>query len=153
MQIIKLKVNGNMYEVNVDPRWTLLDVLREKLELTGTKKGCNGGACGACTVIISGNGAVPSCLMLAVECEGKDIITIEGLGKGGELHPLQQAFAENFAFECGFCTSGMIMTAKSLLDENPSPAEEDIKEGLNGNICRCGAYQEIIQAVLVASKI
>lgn len=151
MTKIKLRINGVVYDVEVEPCWTLVNVIRDKIGLTGTKLGCNGGICGACTVIMDGK-AVPSCLMFAVEADGKDITTIEKLEKNGELHPLQKSFIEHFGFECGFCTSGMIMTAKELLDWNPNPTRDDIKEQLAGNICRCGAYTEIIESVLGAAK-
>jgi carbon-monoxide dehydrogenase small subunit len=144
---IKLRLNGVVHEVEVEPRCTLVNVIRDKLGLTGTKQGCNGGVCGACTVIMDGR-AVLSCLMFAVQADGKDITTIEGLEQDGELHPLQKSFIDHFGFECGFCTSGMIMTAKELLDRNPHPSKEDVKEQMAGNICRCGAYVEIIESVL-----
>lgn len=151
MTKIRLRVNGVFHQIEVEPRWTLVNVIRDKLGLTGTKAGCNGGICGACTVIMDGR-AVLSCLMFAVEADGKDITTIEGLEKDGLLHPLQESFIKHFGFECGFCTSGMIMTAKSLLDKNPNPTKEEVKEHLAGNICRCGAYVEIIESVLGASE-
>lgn len=147
MTRIKLRLNGVVHEVEVEPRCTLVNVIRDKLGLTGTKQGCNGGVCGACTVIMDGR-AVLSCLMFAVQADGKDITTIEGLEQDGELHPLQKSFIDHFGFECGFCTSGMIMTAKELLDRNPHPSKEDVKEQMAGNICRCGAYVEIIESVL-----
>jgi len=150
-QKITLTVNGEIYEVEVEPWWTLLEVLREKLYLTGTKKSCDRGDCGSCTVLIDGTAKL-SCLMLAVEAQGKDILTIEGLAKGGQLHPLQQAFIESGAVQCGFCTPGMILAAKALLDKNPKPTEEDVKEGLSGNLCRCTGYVKIFDAVLAASK-
>jgi len=150
-QLIQLKVNGEICDVEVEPWWTLLEVLRERLYLTGTKKGCDRGDCGSCTVLIDGTAKL-SCLMLAVEAQGKDILTIEGLAKGEELHPLQQAFIETGAVQCGFCTPGMILAAKALLDRNPKPTEEEVKEGLSGNLCRCTGYVKIFDAVLAASK-
>ncbi len=150
-QRITLTVNGETYEVEVEPWWTLLEVLRERLYLTGTKKGCDRGDCGSCTVLIDGKAKL-SCLMLAVQAQGKDILTIEGLAEGEELHPLQQAFVELGAVQCGFCTPGMVLAAKALLDRNPTPTEEQVKEGLSGNLCRCTGYTKIIDAVLAASK-
>jgi len=150
-QLIQLKVNGQINDVEVQPWWTLLEVLRERLYLTGTKKGCDRGDCGSCTVLIDGTAKL-SCLMLAVEAQGKDILTIEGLAKGDELHPLQQAFIETGAVQCGFCTPGMILAAKALLDRNPKPTEEEVKEGLSGNLCRCTGYVKIFDAVLAAGK-
>jgi len=147
-QIINLKVNGVEEEVIIQPWWSLARVLRDELNLTGTKIGCGEGDCGSCTVLVDGK-AVKSCLYLAMKARGKDIVTIEGLaGDDGELHPLQAAFIEHFAIQCGYCTPGMIMTAKALLDENPNPTEEDVKKGLDGNLCRCTGYVKIIEAVL-----
>ncbi len=152
---ISLTVNGRLYELEVGdkpgevaPSHTLAHTLRETLRLTGTKISCDHGACGACTVIIDGE-AVLSCITLTVDCEGKSITTIEGLEDAatGQLHPLQQAFIDNTAFQCGFCTPGIIMSAKALLDEDPSPTEEDIKQALSGNYCRCISYYEVIKAV------
>jgi len=147
---IVLKVNGEPREVYVEPGWTLLRVLREDLGLTGAKNGCGNGECGACTVIMDGK-AVPSCLVLAVSAEGKEIETIEGLQKGGERHALQRAFIEHGAVQCGFCTPGMIMSAKALLDENPEPAEDAVREALQGNLCRCTGYKKIVEAVMSVS--
>ncbi|HUS77411.1 MAG TPA: (2Fe-2S)-binding protein [Patescibacteria group bacterium] len=147
---IVLKVNGEPREVYVEPGWTLLRVLREDLGLTGAKNGCGNGECGACTVIMDGK-AVPSCLVLAVSAEGKEIETIEGLQKGGERHALQRAFIEHGAVQCGFCTPGMIMSAKALLDENPEPAEDAVREALQGNLCRCTGYKNIVEAVMSVS--
>ena len=150
-RLIKLRVNGADREVTIEPWWNLAFVLRQVLDLTGTKVGCGQGECGSCTVLIDGR-AVKSCLFLAVKAQGRDIITIEGLhGEGGGLHPLQQAFIDCGAVQCGFCTPGMIMTAKSLLDENPAPTEEEIKEWLCGNLCRCTGYVKIIEAVKAAA--
>ena len=150
-QVITLKVNGVEEEAVIEPWWNLAHVLRDQLNLTGTKIGCGEGDCGTCTVLVDGK-AVKSCLYLAMKARGKDIITIEGLkDENGELHPLQQAFIDNFAIQCGYCTPGMIMTAKALLDETPSPTEEQIKKGLDGNLCRCTGYVKIVEAVLTAS--
>ena len=145
-QRIELRVNGKDYELFVEPWKTLLDVLREDLGLTGAKSGCDDGNCGACTVILDGK-AVKSCLLLAPQVQGKEVLTVEGLGKEGDLHPLQQAFIDHFAVQCGFCTPGMILTAKALLDENPRATEEEIRRGLHGNICRCTGYVKIVEAV------
>ena len=148
---IQLKVNGVMESVYVEPWWTLAKVLREQLGLTGTKVGCEVGECGACTVLVDGK-AMRSCLLLAVKAKGKEIITIEGLkGRDGDLHPIQEAFIEHFAVQCGYCTPGMIISSKALLDENPRPTENEIKEGLRGNLCRCTGYTKIIEAVSAAA--
>jgi carbon-monoxide dehydrogenase small subunit len=147
---IKLKVNGVEYEVLIKPHWTLLDVLRNEIGLMGTKKGCDKGECGACTVIMNGE-AVLSCLVLATQCQGKDILTIEGLAQGGKLDPLQDAFVKYGAIQCGFCTPGMIMASRALLNKTPHPSEEEIKRGLSGNLCRCTGYTKIIAAVQKAS--
>lgn len=148
---IELKVNEESYEVEVQPHWTLAHVLREVLGLTGTKVGCNMGDCGSCTVLMNGK-AVLSCLTLAVSAEGKEITTIEGLAKGGKLHPLQEEFVNHGAIQCGFCSPGMILSAKSLLDENPDPTEEEIREAISGNFCRCTGYYKIVEAIKAASK-
>ncbi|MFC1970802.1 (2Fe-2S)-binding protein [Chloroflexota bacterium] len=144
-QLLRLRVNGEDCEVYTVLWKTLQDVLRDELELTGTKSGCSTGRCGACTVLINGK-TVKSCLILAPQAQGKEILTIEGLAKDG-LHPLQQAFIDDFAVQCGFCTPGMILSAKALLDENPDANYEDIKEGLSGNLCRCTGYVKIVDAV------
>lgn len=149
-QLLKLSVNGEKIEVYAEPWKSLADVLRDELLLTGTKIGCNAGRCGSCTVLVNGK-AVKSCLILAVQAQGHDILTIEGLSKQG-LHPLQQAFIDRFAVQCGYCTPGMILTAKALLDENPKATEEEIKEGLSGNLCRCTGYVKIIEAIKVAQN-
>lgn len=149
--IINLVVNGDFHEVAVQPRDSLLDVLRNKLNLTGTKKGCNKGDCGACTVNMNGR-AVNSCLVLAVEADGAEISTIEGLARGPQLHPLQEAFIKYGAFQCGYCTPGMIMSAKALLYENPEPTEDAIRHSISGNICRCTGYIKIVQAIKEAAK-
>jgi len=150
-QLIRLRVNKEDYDVYVEPRETLAHVLRDELGLTGLKVGCQEGACGACTVLMDGK-AVRSCLILAVQAKGKEILTIEGLAKNG-LHPLQQAFIDHFAVQCGFCTPGMILSAKALLDENPNPTEEEVRKALAGNLCRCGGYSKIVEAVLAAKDI
>ena len=139
-QKIAFTLNNESIDVEIDPKWTLLYLLREVLELTGTKEGCGQGECGACTVIVDGN-AINSCLYPAMEAEGKQITTIEGLaGADGTLHPLQQAFIENNGVQCGYCTSGMIMSAKALLDKKPEPTEKEIRTSIAGNICRCTGY-------------
>ena len=148
---IELLVNGAVEEVLVEPWWTLARALREELGLTGTKISCETGDCGACTVIIEGK-AVRSCIYPVMKAQGKEITTIEGIaGEDGSQHPLQQAFIDHFAVQCGYCTPGMIMGAKALLDENPHPTEEDIREGLRGNLCRCTGYNKIIDAVAAAA--
>ena len=144
-QVLNLSVNGDKYEVYVEPSKFLRDVLRDDLQLTGTKEGCSSGRCGSCTVLIDGM-AVKSCLILAAQAQGREILTIEGLGKE-QLHPLQQAFIDYFAVQCGYCTPAMILSAKALLDENPNATEEEIKEGLSGNLCRCTGYTKIIESV------
>ena len=144
---IELHINGDNYEVLVSPNNTLLEVLREKLGLMGTKRGCDLGACGACTVLIDGEAAL-SCVMLALDAAGKKITTIEGLSATGELHPLQQAFVDQGALQCGFCTPGMIMTAQAILQEDPDPTEETIKKKMAGNLCRCTGYKKVVEAVL-----
>ena len=144
-------VNGELRELMVEPYRTLLDVLRDDLEVTGVKKGCDSGHCGACTVIMEGR-AVNSCLVLAVDARDKEILTVEGLMEGGKLHPLQAAFLEKGAFQCGYCTPGMLMAAKALLDDNPNPTEGEIKEGLMGNLCRCTGYGRIVQAALSCTQ-
>ena len=144
--IINLKVNDEIYEVAVNPWRTLLDVLREELNLTGTKRACSLGTCGACTVILDGK-AILSCLTLAIECEGSSITTIEGI-KGPEgLHPIQQSLIDNAAVQCGFCTPGIVMSAKALLDVNPNPDDEEIRETLSGNFCRCTGHIKTVEAV------
>jgi aerobic-type carbon monoxide dehydrogenase small subunit (CoxS/CutS family) len=150
--LITLTVNGQEHKIFVEPRRTLLDALRKDLGLTGTKKGCDEGTCGACTVLVDGK-AIYSCMALAVEYEGKSVETIESLGKAGSLHPIQQAFIQKDALQCGFCTPGQVMSVKALLDAHPSPQESEIKEALAGNLCRCGAYPKIFQAVQAASKL
>ena len=148
---LNLHVNGEKYEILAEANKTLLEVLRENLELTGTKKGCNTGNCGACTVLIDSN-PVASCMLLAIEADGKRILTIEGLAHNGDLHPLQQAFIKYGAIQCGFCTPGMILSAKALLDRMPKPTEEQVREALAGNLCRCTGYGKIVEAVMAVSK-
>ena len=150
-RLIQLRVNGELYEVAVHPHWTLLEVLREELDLTGAKKGCDAGDCGGCTVILDGKPVV-SCLTLAVEADGRDILTIEGLAQNGQLHPIQNAFVEHGAIQCGFCTPGMIMSAKALLDENPKPTEDEVRRAIAGNLCRCTGYVKIVEAIVAASQ-
>jgi carbon-monoxide dehydrogenase small subunit len=145
--VIKLHVNGDEHEVLTEIHKTLMEVLREDLGLTGTKRGCDLGTCGACTVLIDGRPHL-SCLTLAVDVHGKEILTIEGLGQGGKLHPLQKGFVEKGAVQCGFCTPGMILTAKAFLDEHPRPSEEDVKRAISGNLCRCTGYVKIVEAIL-----
>ncbi len=151
MQQIRLRVNGVTYETTIEPRRTLLEVLRDNLGFTGAKKACDTGDCGACTVIINGKPVV-SCLVLAIEAQGKDILTIEGLAKDGQLHPIQQAFVNHGAIQCGFCTPGMILSAKALLDRNPKPTEDEVKSAIVGNLCRCTGYAKIVEAILAVSK-
>ena len=148
---IRLTVNGSEYILAVQPRRTLLEVLRDALHLTGTKKACNMGECGACTVLLDGK-PVYSCLVLAIECEGRRIETIEGLEQEGRLHPIQQAFVDADAFQCGFCTPGQIMSVKGLIDENDQPTLEEVKLAVSGNLCRCGAYPNIHRAALLAAE-
>ncbi len=148
---ISLTVNGNRYELCVKTETTLLKVLREDLDLTGTKDGCHEGECGACTVIMNGR-PVNACLVLAVEADGSEILTVEGLSEGEELHPLQQAFVESGAVQCGFCTPGMLMSAKALLDHNPRPTEAEIRQALRGNLCRCTGYKKIEKAIQQAAR-
>ncbi len=149
---IRFKVNGDEVTVAVEPHWTLLRVLREELELTGAKEGCGAGECGACTVIVDGR-AVNACLYPALEADGREVVTIEGLsGPDGGLHPLQKAFVEKGAVQCGFCTPGMVLSAKALLDRVPEPTEDDIRTALAGNLCRCTGYVQIIEAVKAAAE-
>ncbi len=150
-QALELKVNGQLYEVFVEPWQSLAEVLREELGFTGVRVSCNTGDCGSCTVIVDGK-AVKSCLMLAPQAKGKEIITIEGLAQDGKLHPLQEAFIDHFAVQCGYCTSGMILMAKTLLDESPDATEEEIRAGLSGNFCRCTGYVKIVEAIMAAKE-
>lgn len=151
-QIIKLRLNGVEEEALVEPWWSLAYFLREGLYLTGTKIGCGTGECGACTVLVDGK-AVKSCIYPVMKARGKDILTIEGLqGENGELHPLQEAFIKYFAVQCGYCTPGMILMAKALLDENPNATEDEIKVSMSGNLCRCTGYVKIVEAVMAARE-
>ena len=148
---VNLDVNGEDYELEVEPQTTLLDLLRNHLHLTGTKEGCGVGDCGTCIVLLDGE-PVNSCLVLAVDARRRKVTTIEGLEENGRLHPLQEKFLEKGAVQCGFCSPAMILSAKSLLDKNPAPGEEEIKEALSGVLCRCGSYQKIIEAVRAAAR-
>jgi carbon-monoxide dehydrogenase small subunit len=150
-QAIQLTVNGEAHEVLVKPNSTLLDVLRDQLDLTGTKKGCDAGDCGACTIIMDGK-PTNACLVLAMKAHGRDILTIEGLAEGGKLHPTQKAFIEKGAIQCGFCTPGMLLSAKALLDRKPNPTVEEIKTSIAGNLCRCTGYIKIIEAIQAAAQ-
>ncbi len=148
---ITVTVNGDLYTRTVKVNRTLLEFIREELFLTGTKEGCNGGECGACTILFDGQ-PLNSCMMLAVEADGHDVLTVEGLEKDGELHPLQEAFLEVGAIQCGFCTPGMLMSAKACLDEFPDATEEIIRKEMEGNLCRCTGYNRIIEAVRLAAE-
>ena len=150
-RIIELSVNGESSELLVEPQETLLEVLRDHLGLTGTKEACGTGECGSCTVLIGGK-PILSCLTLAVECRKQDIVTIEGIAEGNKLSPVQQAFIDSGAIQCGFCTPGMVLSSEVLLKENPNPQEKDIYKALEGNLCRCTGYNKIIEAVHKASK-
>ena len=152
-RVIRLTVNGQEHRLDVGNHETLVEVLRERLRLTGAKVGCNRGECGACTVLVEGEPIV-SCMTLALEHEGKSILTIEGLEdpRTGELDPVQQAFVENFGIQCGFCSPGMVMSAKALLEKKPSPSEQEIREGIQGNLCRCTGYQQIVESIQSASR-
>ena len=147
-----MNVNGIGYSINIQPHHTLVEVLRDELGLTGTKKACNEGECGACTIIMDGK-PVTSCLVLALEAEGKEITTIEGLGDGENLHPLQESFVKHGGIQCGYCTPGMIMSSKALLDEVPNPTPHQVRRAISGNLCRCTGYQQIVDSVMEASKI
>ena len=147
---IQLQINGEVREVDVDVRDTLLDVLRDGLGLTGTKRGCDMGECGACTVLMDGK-PVSSCMVLSADAEGREILTIEGLAQE-ELHPIQRAFVDNGAVQCGFCTPGMVLTAKAFLDRYPQPTRMDVKQAISGNLCRCTGYRKIVDAVLDAAS-
>jgi aerobic-type carbon monoxide dehydrogenase small subunit (CoxS/CutS family) len=149
-RLVRFIVNGHAQEIHVEPRRTLLDALRKDLGFTGTKKGCDEGTCGACTVLLDGK-PIYACMALAVECEARSIETIEGLEKDGKLHPIQQAFIDDDAIQCGFCTPGQVMSAKALLNGNPNPTEEEIHRALTGNLCRCGTYPKVIRGVLRAA--
>jgi aerobic carbon-monoxide dehydrogenase small subunit len=147
---IQVAVNGKPFEHDVEPRLLLVQYLREIVGLTGTKVGCDTSSCGACTVLVDSE-SVKSCTMLAVQADGSEVTTVEGLGSGDELHPIQAAFHEHHALQCGFCTAGMLMATVSLLDEIPNPTERDVRLGLEGNLCRCTGYHNIVQAVLAAA--
>ena len=151
MRQINFILNGTPRRVVVDPQKSLLKVIREDLRLTGTKEGCGTGDCGACTVIINGR-PMNSCLVLAMEANGQEILTIEGIGKNGELHPIQETFINEGAIQCGYCTPGMVLSAKALLDENKHPSDEEIKLGIAGNLCRCTGYVKIIKAIKSAAQ-
>jgi len=148
--VIQLDINEKVYRVKVKSQWTLLEVLRRELGLTGTKRACDRGNCGTCTVIVDGR-AVYACSLLAIRMEGRKIVTVEGLKDGENLHPVQKAFSEHGGYQCGFCTSGQMMAAKALLDRNSRPTIDDIRAGLAGNLCRCGAFPKIIESVLAAA--
>ena len=148
---LKFTVNGQPYEIYIKPKTLLSEALRDHLGMTGTKRGCNSSSCGACTVVLNGM-AVKSCSILALQANGGEVTTVEGLARGTELHPLQKAFLDHGSFQCGFCTSGMLMSSKALLDENPKPTKEQIKEGIDGNICRCTGYNSIIRALTAVVK-
>ena len=150
-ETIALKVNGVSYEVSVLPHATLLEVLREELELTGTKEGCGLGECGTCTILLDGK-PMASCLTLAREAQGREILTIEGVAHNGELHPVQKAFVKHGAIQCGFCTPGMVLAAKAFLDENPRPSEGEVKEAIVGHLCRCTGYAKIVEAIMAAAE-
>jgi len=149
---IQLTVNGQPVDAAVEPNRTLLQFLREDLGLTGTKHGCGLGDCGACTVILDGQ-AVNSCLVLAIHANGREVLTVEGLAENGKLHPIQQAFVDKGSIQCGFCSPGMILSAKALLDTNPNPTEQEIRMAISGNLCRCTGYQKIVEAIGEAAKI
>ncbi|SCZ04776.1 (2Fe-2S)-binding protein [Alkaliphilus peptidifermentans] len=151
MKKISLKINGKEYNVEIEKDMRLLDLLRDQLHLTGTKEGCGEGECGACTVIMDGV-TVNSCMVLAFQADGSEIITIEGLDKGDKLHPIQKAFLDEGAVQCGFCIPGMVLSAKALLDKKPSPSRKEIREGISGNLCRCTGYNKIVDAIDKASQ-
>ena len=150
MQMLKLSVNGHAHEVAVKLKTSLLEVLRDKLFITSPKVGCNTGDCGTCSVLLDGK-LIRSCITNALAAQGKEVITVEGLVKPGEVHPLQRAFHENYGSQCGFCTPGMILAGKALLDRNPNPTREEVKQGLSGNLCRCTGYTKVIDSVMAAT--
>jgi carbon-monoxide dehydrogenase small subunit len=150
-KIVNLTINGQPYEVAVKPRTTLVELLRYEIGLTGTKRACNSGACGSCTVLVDGL-AVNSCSVLAMQVDGKHVTTIEGVARGATLHPIQEAFLDHGGFQCGFCTPGMILAAKALLDQNPRPSRREIREAISGNLCRCTGYVRIIDAISLAAQ-
>jgi aerobic carbon-monoxide dehydrogenase small subunit len=148
---VRLTINGEPYELLVEPYCSLLDMLRDQLHLTGTKKGCDEGDCGACTVLVQGK-AVTSCMVLALDAKDKEVVTVEGLARGDRLHPIQDAFVSYGGVQCGYCTPGLIMAALALLLENPHPTEEDVRFGIGGNLCRCTGYAKVVQAILKAAE-
>jgi carbon-monoxide dehydrogenase small subunit len=148
---IRTTIDGRRYDLDLRPHLTLLDVLRDELGLTGTKRGCEVGECGACTVLLNGH-AVNSCLVLAPQIDGQEILTIEGLANGDKLHPLQESFLDHDAVHCGFCTPGMLMSAKELTDNSPNPSEDDVRTAISGNLCRCSGYQQIVDVKNVRQK-
>ncbi len=150
-ELVHLSINGERYELSIEPNRTLLEVLREEVGLTGTKQSCDMGACGACTVLVN-NAPVLSCVTLALACQGKEITTVEGLRRGEQLHPLQSAFIEHGAIQCGMCTPGMLLSAKSLLDAIPHPTVEEVRTAISGNLCRCTGYAKIVEAIVAASE-
>ena len=150
-QLITLNVNGERSEVAVEPSWTLLETVREQLRLTGTKEGCGTGDCGACSLIVDGR-LITSCLMLAVQADSREIISVEGISSNGDLDPVQRAFIDKGGVQCGYCTPGMIVAARALLDANPNPTLDDVREGLAGNLCRCTGYTRIYESVLAAAE-
>lgn len=152
MKIIHMKLNGENIEALIQDNLTMLDFLRKNMKLTGTKKGCEEGECGACTILLNGE-PVDSCLMLAAEADGQEIMTIEGLMKDGQLHPVQKAFIDKWALQCGFCTPGMIMSAVALLNRNPNPTEYEIRDAIAGNLCRCTGYTKIVEAISYAAEV
>jgi len=151
MYPLELTVNGRSHQMAVDTKTTLLEVLRDQLFITSPKVGCNTGDCGTCSVLLNGK-LVRSCITNALSAQGKEVITVEGIAKAGELHPLQEAFHENYGSQCGFCTPGMILASKALLDENPKPSREEVKEALSGNLCRCTGYVKILDSVMAAAQ-
>ncbi len=151
-RIIRFKLNGEDVEEYVQDNLTMVDFLRKQMHLTGTKRGCEEGECGACTILLDGD-AVDSCMMLAAEADGHEVVTIEGVMQNGVLHPLQKEFIDRWALQCGFCTPGMIMSALSLLNENPHPTEQEIRDGIAGNLCRCTGYAKIVEAIDAAAKV
>lgn len=150
-QLLRITVNTQYYELYIKPKTLLVEVLRNHLDLTGTKRGCDSASCGLCTIILNGM-AVKSCSILALQADGAEIITVEGLADGSRLHPIQKAFLDYGAFQCGFCTSGMLMSSKALLDENRHPTLKEIREGIHGNLCRCTGYNSILRAIRAAAE-
>jgi len=150
-QLITLNINGERSEVAVEPSWTLLETVREQLRLTGTKEGCGTGDCGACSMVVDGR-LITSCLMLAIQADGRQVATVEGISSNGDLDPVQRAFIDKGGVQCGYCTPGMIVAARSLLDSNPNPTLQEVREGLAGNLCRCTGYAKIYESVLAAAE-